>query len=171
MNIFRQGSYPAEHQPRIEIQPNPVLQQPRPSSSKTRSDGTDNVLLGSLRDTLNEAFVERDRATVRQLTMDHRHSEENHEDSASTLKVDESKNGSDSLTSTTATTTSPATQEVNRIWNEKSNKGSSASASVRVAARSQARGHRPPGRMKNYGDDSQSEVAATEIQGKIGRRR
>ena len=171
LNIFKQGSHaPEPNQPRVETQSNSVLQQPRPALSKSRPDGMNNAVLSSLRETLDEAFLERDRATVQRLTMEQRHADENHEDSISTLKVDESKNGSDSPTSTTATTTSPATQEVNRIWNERSNKGSTRSASVRVAARSQAREHRPPARMKNYGDDSQSEAATTEIQGKMCRR-
>jgi hypothetical protein len=61
---------------------------------------------------------------------------------------------------------SPVTQELNHIWKRHRNKYSIRSPASSLIGRKTSRTNRPPGRLKNYRDESNSETTATENQSK-----
>lgn len=61
---------------------------------------------------------------------------------------------------------SPSTKELNRVWKKQRNKYSIRTATAALVTRKNSKNHRPPGRLKNYGDDSESESTATETPSK-----
>jgi hypothetical protein len=61
---------------------------------------------------------------------------------------------------------SPSSKELNRIWKKQRNKYSIRTATAALVNRKNSKILRPPGRLKNYGDDSDSETTTTETQSK-----
>ena len=118
------------------------------------------------KDPLNEAYIERENARAKLLNVESRHTN-NDNDSTSTLKQyenqqDKMRNPTNSLTPPP----SPSTKELNRVWKKQRNKYSIRTATAALVTRKSSRNHRPPGRLKNYGDDSESESTATETPSK-----
>jgi hypothetical protein len=61
---------------------------------------------------------------------------------------------------------SPTTRELNRVWKKQKNKGSTRPTTVGLTTRKILKPNRPPGRLKNYGDETDTETTATETQSK-----
>jgi hypothetical protein len=61
---------------------------------------------------------------------------------------------------------SPSSKELNRVWKKQRNKYSIRTATAALVTQKNSQNHRPPSRLKNYGDDSDSETTATETQSK-----
>ncbi|CAF0788318.1 unnamed protein product [Adineta steineri] len=158
IGTFKRLSSPVKHQQIIDIHPNVIVQHQRPAS---RSDLDGNTRLSATKRALDEAYVERENTGAQLLNFQNTHTN-NDNDSASTLKayVDQQHERKTSG----ASPPSPATRELNRIWKKQRNKYSIRSPPTSLAIRKNTKPHRPPGRLKNYEDESDSETTATETQ-------
>ena len=113
---------------------------------------------------MNEAYIERENVRAQLLNVENTHT---NNDSTSTLKQYENrqekmKNAPNSLTPPP----SPSSKELHRAWKKQRNKYSIRAATAALVSRKNSKSHRPPGRLKNYGDDSDSESTPTETQSK-----
>jgi hypothetical protein len=158
-------SSPLKSQQIVDVQPNIIVQHQRPTPRPTSAV---NILHPSTttKDPLNEAYIEREHARAQLLNVESTHTN-NDNDSTSTLKQYENqqekmKNAPNSSTPPP----SPSSKELNRAWRKQRNKYSIRSATAALVSRRNSKNHRPPGRLKNYGDDSDSESTATETQSK-----
>jgi len=151
---FKRTSSPIKHQQIVDVQPNIIVQHQR---STLGTNSTTNIVHSSTQDPLNEAYIERTNSGVNTYT-------NNNNDSSSTLKQYESQQErkKNSLTPPP----SPVTQELNRFWKKQRNRYSTRSMTANLADRKTSKTHRPPGRLKNYEDESNSETTATETQSK-----
>jgi len=61
---------------------------------------------------------------------------------------------------------SPSSKELNRIWKKQRNKYSIRTTAAALVNRKNSKNSRPPGRLNNYADDSDSETTATESHSK-----
>ncbi|CAF0812147.1 unnamed protein product [Didymodactylos carnosus] len=89
---------------------------------------------------------------------------ENETDSTSTLvgMKQNDKNGGDGSTPPP----SPATKELNRVWKKHRNKYSIKTVTSTLIARKNIRTHRPPCRLKNYGEQTDDSESITDTQSK-----
>ena len=168
-NTFKRLSSPIKSQQIVDVQPNIIVQHQRPIS---RPNSSANIYQPSIitKDPLNEAYIERDSTGVQILNVESTHTN-NDNDSTSTLKhyenhQDKMKN----LPNSSTPPPSPSSKELNRIWKKQRNKYSIRTATgcfstTRVEKTVKIQ-RRPPGRLKNYGDDSDSETTTTETQSK-----
>ncbi len=159
-NTFKRTSSPIKHQQIVDVQPNIIVQHQR---STLGPNSTKNIILSSTKDPLNEAYLERENTGVQLLSTVDTHSN-NDNDSSSTLKQYELDY--ERRKNSTTPPPSPVTQELNHIWKRHSNKYSIRSQTSSLTGRKTSRTNRPPGRLKNYGDESNSETTATETQSK-----
>jgi hypothetical protein len=144
----------------MDVQPNIIVQHQR---STLGPNSTTNIALSSTKDPLNEAYIERDNTGAQLLTtMDTQTNNDN--DSTSTLKQYDTDH--ERKTNTLTPPPSPATQELNRIWKKQRNKYPLRSMAAILTGRRPSKTNRPPGRLKNYDDESGSETTATETQSK-----
>jgi hypothetical protein len=162
-NTFKRTSSPVRHQQIIDVQPNITVQHQRPPSS--RSNSAANTLLPSTKEHLNEAYIERDHTSAQLLTIESTYTY-NDNDSTSTLKQYDNQQERKQNPSTSTPPPSPVTQELSRIWKKQRNKYSIKSTTAATPGRKTTRSSRPPGRLKNYEDESDSETTATETQSK-----
>ena len=142
-NTLKRTSSPLKNPQVVDVQPTVIVQhQPPPSAANSR-------------DPLNEAYLNREN------------------DSSSTLKqYDPQQQERNRLpptsTSNTSPPASPSAKELNRVWKKPKHKYSFRTATAAIVTRrkdqQQQQNQRPPGRLKNYGDDSESESTATETQ-------
>jgi hypothetical protein len=86
-------------------------------------------------------------------------------DTSSTLKQYENQYETNQ-NSRTPPPPSPTTRELNRVWKKQKNKGSTRPTTVGLTTRKILKPNRPPGRLKNYGDETDTETTATETQSK-----
>jgi hypothetical protein len=155
-NTLKRTSSPIKSSQIIDVQPNIIVQHQRPTS---RPNSAANILT---KDPLNEAYIERDNTRTHLLNVESRHTN-NDNDSTSTLKQYENQQkGNKNPPNLSTPPPSPSSKELNRIWKKQRNKYSFRSATAGIVTRRNTKNHRPPGRLKNYGDDSESETTATE---------
>jgi hypothetical protein len=105
--------------------------------------------------------MERDNTGAHLMTIE---STQTNNDSSSTLKQYENQHGRNKNSRTPPS--SPVTQEVNRVWKKQKNKCSFHPTTVTSSMRKITKPNRPPGRLKNYGDETDTETTATETQSK-----
>ena len=91
----------------------------------------------------------------------------NDNDSTSTLKQYEHQHeGMRHPPNSSTPPPSPSSKELNRLWKKQRNKYSIRTATAALVTHKNSKNRRPPGRLKNYGDDSDSESTATETPSK-----
>ncbi|CAF1227052.1 unnamed protein product [Adineta steineri] len=124
----------------IDLQPNITVQYQRLNSP-------------IIKDPLNEAYLDRDHIHTQLLTVERTHTNDN--DNISASKQDAMNN----LPILSAPPSSPS----NPMWKKSRNKNPIRTGTGTLVTR---KNHRPSGRLKNYGDDSDSELTVTETQSK-----
>jgi hypothetical protein len=148
---------PIKHQQIVDVQPNIIVQHQR-STSRT-SSAANIVHPSTTKDPLNDAYIERDNIRSQMINVESTHTN-NDNDSTSTLKQYE--NHQEIMRNSSTPPPSPSSRELNRLWKKQRNKYSIRTATAAYVTRKNSRNQRPPGRLKNYGDDSESESTATE---------
>lgn len=162
-NTLKRLSSPIKSQQIIDVQPNIIVQHQR-STSRLTSES--NTLQSTTKDPLNEAYIERDHLRTQTLNVESTHIN-NGNDSTSTLKQYENQqNKMKNLPNLSTPPPSPSSRELGRAWKKPRYKYSIRTATAALVTRKNSKNHRPPGRLKNYGDDSESETTATENQSK-----
>ncbi len=115
---------------------------------------------------MNEAYIERENVRAQLFNVENTQTN-NGNDSTSTLKQYESQQEKmKNLPNSSTPPPSPSSKELTRAWKKQRNKYSIRAATAALVSRKNSKNHRPPGRLKNYGDDSDSESTATETQSK-----
>ncbi|CAF0736245.1 unnamed protein product [Rotaria sp. Silwood1] len=157
---FKRISSPNQHQQIINVQPNITVLHRR---SALQTDSATNIRQTSKDDRFNEAYIERDNIGAQVLTIENTNTNMN-DDSRSTLKqyTNEKERHNNSITPPS----SPTTQELNNIWRKQRNKYSTTSTRAASGVRQNIKLHRPSCRLKNYGEESDSETTATGIHSK-----
>jgi hypothetical protein len=153
ISTFKRPSSPVKHQQIIDIQPNIIVQHQRATS---KPDSESNIRVSSTKLPLSEVYVEQDNNGAQISNIETMYAN-NANDTGSTIKqyVNEQQGRRGSLSSPP----SPVTEELNRIWR---NKHSMRSPTTSQVVRKNTKTNRPPGRLKNYEDESDSESTATE---------
>jgi len=153
IGTFKRPSSPVKHQQIIDIQPNIIVQHQRATS---KPDSEANIRVSSTKLPLSEVYVEQDNNGAQLSNIESMHTN-NANDTGSTIKqyVNEQQGRRGSLPSPP----SPVTEELNRVWR---NKYSMRSPTTSQVVRKNTKTNRPPGRLKNYEDESDSESTATE---------
>ena len=152
---FKRVSSPHKQSNLADIKPNLIIQHQRPSSSSSYRPSSAEKMLGTNNDDhLNDAYVDRNEPLtylpLRQNDPD---------ETQSTLNQNENQH------ELTLTSSSPVTEELEQVLKKSIHKYSISSAAN--AAQNHKRNRRPPGRLKNYHDESDSELTATDIQSKF----
>lgn len=159
-DTFKRVSSPVKHHQITDIQPNVTVQHQRHGpSSIVGSQITDNVLSTGTNDPLNNAYIERSNPATHLKTTDN----------SSKAKQNGIHPNDKNKKSSESTITSPSltAEESDDFWKNPPQRYSVASASAAAAnGRQRVVDHRPPGRLKNYEDESDSETTATETQSK-----
>lgn len=152
----------------IDVQPTVIVQHQRPTSSSSRPNSAATVLLPTTnKDPLNEAYIDRNNNRAQVLIVESTNTNTNDNDSTSTLKQHENQQErTKNPPHSTTPPPSPSNKEFNRLWRRQRNKHSFKVMTAAVTARKNPKSHRPPARLKNYGDDSDSETTATETNSK-----
>ncbi len=115
---------------------------------------------------MNDAYIERDHIRTQVVNVESTHTN-NGNDSTSTLKQYENhQERMNNLPKLSTPPPSPSSKEFNHAWKKQRNKYSIRAATAALVTRKISKNQRPPGRLKNYGDDSDSETTATETQSK-----
>lgn len=140
--------------------PNPVSDIEAYTNIQRSTTGSINIVVSPAKDSLNEAYLDREHVRTQSSTPVNAHTPN---DSTSTLKFHE--NAQERRRISITPPPSPATQELNRIWKKQRNKYSSQLLTT-VSDRRTTKARRPPGRLKNYEDESETETTATETQSK-----
>lgn len=161
-NTFRRISSPVKHQQIVDVQPNIIVQHQR---SALGSNSLVNLVQSSTKDPFNEAYLERENTGLPLLTTVNTHRTN---DNDTTLTLKQSENQHERRKTSMTPPPSPATQELNRIWKKQKGKYPIRSATLNLTGRKNSKGNRPPGRLKNYEDETNSETTATETQSKDG---
>ncbi|CAF1594563.1 unnamed protein product [Rotaria magnacalcarata] len=133
--------------------------QSRRSTSQTTS--TTHNVLSSSGDPLNDAYIDRDNTGAHVLTTENKQTTMNN-DYSSMPKQNTNQQIKKQNSSTPPS--SPTTQELNNIWQKQKDKYPITSARATSANRQNRRPHRPSCRLKNYGDESESETTLTRTQ-------
>ena len=144
---FKRTGVSLKQHPVADVEPSATIQR--------STTGSINIVVPSTKDSLNEAYLDRDHVRTQSSTPVNAHA---HNDSTSTLKYHERRT---SLTPPP----SPATQELNRIWKKQRNKYAS-QLITNVPDRRTTKSRRPSGRLKHYEDETETETTATETQSK-----
>lgn len=158
-NTLKRISSPVKSSQVVDIQPNVIVQHQRPAS---RPNSAANTLASSNKDPLNDAYIERDNARANPIHVANRD-----DDSTPTLKKYENAAENARATAAARVNTpppSPSTKELTRLLKKQRNKYSIKTATAAIVTRRGNKNHRPPGRLKNYDDDSESGSTATETQ-------
>ena len=164
-NTLKRISSPIKSQQIVDVQPNIIVQHQR-STSRPSSVANIPPPSTTAKDPLNEAYIERDHVRAQLLNVESAHTN-NDNDSTSTLKQYE--NQQEKMRNAPNASTpppSPSSKELNRVLKKQRNKYSIRAATAALVSRRSSKNHRPPGRLKNYGDDSDSESTPTETQSK-----
>ncbi|CAF0840307.1 unnamed protein product [Rotaria sordida] len=158
IDTFKRILSPNHHQQIVDVQPNIIVQHRR---STPQIYSATNIRQPTKDDPLNEAYVERDNTGVQLLTIGSTNTNMNN-DSTSTLKryTNQQATHNNSITPPS----SPTTQELNNIWRKQKNKHSTTFTRAASGIRQHRKTHRPSCRLKHYGEGSDSETTATEIQ-------
>ncbi len=159
-NTFKRTASPIRHQQIADVHPNLIVQHQRPTLAP---NSTANNVLSTVKDPFNEAYIDRDNIGAQLLTTVNTHTN-NDNDSTSTLKYYE--NQEERRESLITPPPSPITQELNRVWKNGRHKYSIRSTTSSLVDYKTSKPHRPPGRLKNYEDESGTETTATETQSK-----
>lgn len=144
-NTLKRNSSPLKNPQVVDVQPAVIVQHQRPNSAA-------HAPAPSSKDPLNDAYLNRDN------------------DSTSTLKQYDNqpeKNQGQGTNSNPSPPASPSAKELNRVWKKPKHKYSFRTATAAIVTRRQhpqQHNQRPPGRLKNYGDESESDSTATETQ-------
>ncbi|UJR33689.1 hypothetical protein I4U23_021118 [Adineta vaga] len=152
INTFKRPASPVKAQQVIDIHPNVIVQHQRPTSG---SDFNANNRRSSGKHLLENIYSERDDLGSQYFSKETTQTENT---STSKQYMNQQQRSKSSLTSPP----SPATQELNRIWKKQRNRFVIRSSSGSLSNRKSSKAHRPPGRLKNYDDESDSETTATE---------
>lgn len=172
-NTLKRSTSSMKPQQIVDIQPTIIVQHQRPSSSISRPNSAANILTSSTttttttKDPLNEAYIDRDNIRSQVLTVDSNNDNNNNNanDSTSTLKQYENqKERMNNPQNASTPPPSPSNKESNRLWKRQRNKYSTKINAAGLVARKNSKQNRPPARLKNYEEDSDSETTATETQ-------
>ena len=158
-NPIKRIASPIKTQQVVDIQPSIIVQHQRPTS---RPGSAANILTVTNKDPLNEAYIERENARAQVANVENGNTNRDN-DSTSTLKqYDDPSNKNRHHSKSPSPPPSPSAKELNRLWKKQRSKYSFKTAAAAIVSRSTPKGQRPPGRLKNYDDDSGSESTATE---------
>ena len=156
-NTFERILSPVKHRQIIDVQPNITVEYQR---STSKPSTVSNTLLRTTENPLNDGYIGEDNTDTQILTIESIHTIMNN-DSSSTLKQYSTQQERSKHLITPPS--SPATHELNRIWEKQENK-SLKSRTTALTNRKNTKLNRPPCRLKNYGDKSDSDTTATETQ-------
>lgn len=161
-DTFKRVSSPAKHQHIADIKPSVTVQHQRPLLSSifggTATADTATVTRDS-NDPLNDAYIERHNPGIHLRPIENGHSENLSRAKQNGIHpYEKNQKSSDS----TITSPSSTTEESDDLWKNHRQRYSVASAAAN--ARQRAQDHRPPARLKNYEDESDSETTPTETQ-------
>ena len=156
------SKHPSHHH--IKVEPTNTFKRThiQPSATIQRSTiGPIHIVVPSGKDPHGEGYTDREHVRTRSSTPVNIHTQN---DSTSTLKYYEHQQ--ERKKNSITPPPSPATQELNRIWKKQRNKYSNRLLITNVPDRRTTKGRRPPGRLKNYEDETETETTATETQSK-----
>ncbi len=163
-NTLKRTPSPIKSQQIVDVQPNIIVQHHRPTSRLNTE--TNIIHPTTTKDPLNEAYIERDYVRAQVINVESTNTN-NDNDSTSTLKQYEHQHeGMRHPPNSSTPPPSPSSKELNRLWKKQRNKYSIRTATAALVTRKNSKNRRPPGRLKNYGDDSESESTATETPSK-----
>ncbi|CAF4128597.1 unnamed protein product [Rotaria magnacalcarata] len=165
-NTMKRTSSSSKSQQILDVQPTIIVHhQQRSASSTPRPNSTATVILPStIKHPLNEAYIDRENIRSQVFIAE---TTNNNNDSTSTLKqYDNQKETKKTPQNSSTPPPSPSNKESNRLWKKQRNKYSTKTSTVALVSRKNAQNTRPPARLKNYEDDSDSETIATESQSK-----
>jgi len=151
-DTFKRTSSPVKHQHIVDVQPNIIVQHQRSTQGTTAANP------------LNDVYIERENTGIHLLSTLNAGMNSNNNNNNNNNNDDE--NLRKKKKTLMAPPSSPTAQEINRIWKKSRHKYSFQAINSNGTSRKTARGRRPPGRLKNYGDESDTETTATETQSK-----
>ncbi|CAF3354215.1 unnamed protein product [Rotaria socialis] len=167
-NTMKRTSSSSKSQQILDVQPTIIVhRQQRSASSASRPNSAATAILPStIKNPLSEAYIDRENIRSQVFIPE---STNNNNDSTSTLKQYDNQKETKKNTQNSSTPPpppSPSNKESNRLWKKQRNKYSTKASAAALVTRKNAQNTRPPARLKNYEDDSDSETIATESQGK-----
>ena len=176
-NTLKRTTSPIKPQQIIDVQPNIIVQHPRTISRPITASHVLQTATSPppppptttpvpIKDPLNEAYIERDNNNRLQNHHVENTQTNNDNDSTSTLKQYENQREK-MKNQPSSPPPSPSSKELTRAWKKQRNRYSIRAATAALVTRkNSAKGQRPPARLKNYNDDSDSSTTATETQSK-----